>query len=100
MTTTTPYLWLRGRVGNLVYQRTAPGHGNVADDPTHTLQVRRYVPHNASASPAQLACRAKFRAGMIEYHNLPQQQKDDLNTYGARSGHSGVNVFMSIKLRS
>jgi hypothetical protein len=94
------YLNLRGRVGNLVYQRTAPGHGNIPDDPTRTLQVHAYVPHNYSHTAAQLACREKFRQGMLAWHELTPAQKKDFNTYGSQSGLSGINVFMSIKLRS
>ncbi|HEY6022156.1 MAG TPA: hypothetical protein VIY48_20495 [Candidatus Paceibacterota bacterium] len=92
-------LSFRGRFGDKVYQRTAPGHGNVPDDPTRTLQVRAYVAHNYSHSPAQLACRAKFRNAMAVYATLSDAQKKDLQDYANRSGISGMNLFMSIEMR-
>ena len=93
-------LRIYGKIGNLVYQRTAPGLGNVPGDETRTLQVHAYVPNNTSRSPAQLACRDNFRAGMLAWHALPPEQRADLNAYASRSALSGMNVFLSIQLRS
>jgi len=94
------YLNIRGRVGNLVYQRTAQGCGNVPGDKTRRLQIHAYVPHNTSHSQAQLACREKFRASMLTWHTLSENQKKDFSRAAARGGWSGLNLFMSIKMRS
>lgn len=92
-------LRITGRIGNLVYQRTAPGLGNVAGDPTRTLQVHAYVPHNTSHSPAQLACRARFRNQMAAWHALSDEQRADFNRAASSSAISGMNFFLSIRLR-
>jgi len=98
--TTLFSLNVRGRIGNVVYQKTAPGCGNIPGDKTRTLQVHTYVPHNYSNSPAQLACREKFRAGMLAWHALTPSERADFNHYASKSALSGMNVFLSIQLRS
>jgi hypothetical protein len=93
-------LKVTGRLGNVVYQRTFAGGGNVPEDPTRRLQVHAYRPHNLSHSPAQLACRAKFRDSMTAWHALSYDQQKDFNRCASKKAISGMNMFLSIKLRS
>lgn len=84
-----------GKIGNMVYQKTAPGLGNVPGDTTGTLQMRAYVAHNTSNTPAQAARRNKFREAMAAWAALsPEQKQQYKNAAAARALH-GVNLFTS-----
>ncbi len=88
-----------GKVGAVVYQRVKPGLGNVASDPSMTLQVRRHVPTNTSNTPAQQARRARFANAVAAWHALDTATKQDYNQRANRQRVTGYNLFISERLR-
>lgn len=93
-------LGILGKIGNLVYQRTQRGHGNVEGDPTRTLQVRRYVPTKPPGTPRQQAARARFRAAVAAWHALTPAQQKSYNRRASRRAVLGFNLFISEYMRS
>lgn len=93
-------LGVLGKVGDRVFQRVRPGLGNVAGDPTHSLQNRAYVPHNTSHTPAQLACRARFAAAVAAWHALSTEQQSSYTERAKSRAIAGFNLFVSEYLRS
>jgi hypothetical protein len=81
--------------GAYVLQRVAPGRGNVAADPTGSLQVRRYVLGTNPRTPAQLALRARVRQGNVAWHALTPTEKADWTPKGAGRRITGYNAFIS-----
>lgn len=55
-----------------VYQRVAPGAGNIAGDPTRSHQRRRYVIPADPRTVPQLARRHLFKLAVIAYHVTPE----------------------------
>ena len=84
-----------GRLGDVVYQRVKPGLGNVAEDPTRSLQVRRYVPNHPGNSPAQAVQRSKFAGATAAWRALTAEQKMAWNDDAKGRGVSGWNLFIS-----
>lgn len=93
----TPYntMSILGKIDGRVYQRTAPGHGNVAGDPLRILQNRAYVPHNPSHTPAQQARRALFAAGVTAWHTTDAGTKERYRWAAGARGLTGFNLWMS-----
>lgn len=83
-----------------VFQRVAPGLGNVPEDPTRSLQKRRHVVPADPKTPAQLARRSRFAAGVAAWHALDSNSKRYWRALGARLGISGINAFMRAFLRA
>jgi hypothetical protein len=88
------YLTITGKLGNLVYQKTAAGFGNVPGDTTGRLQVKLYKPTNPSSTPAQLASRQKFRNAVAAYRTLSPEALHALKIIGAKRGITGYNLFL------
>jgi len=93
-------LTITGKLGAFVYQRTAPGLGNVPGDTTGRLQVRAYVAHNHSKTPAQLACRERFRAAMQAWRALTPEQCTAYADRASRAGVAPMNYFISLQMMS
>jgi hypothetical protein len=85
--------------GQYVLQRVKAGHGNVASDPTGTLQVRAYVTGTNPRTPAQLALRARVRAGNVAWHALTDAEKAEWKPEGEARRITGYNAFISAFLR-
>lgn len=88
-----------GKLGSRVYQRVAPGQGNVATDPSGTLQDRAHVPHNLSNTPAQAARRSRFQAAALAWQTLDQNTKQEYNSRANARGITGYNLFISERMR-
>lgn len=54
--------------GKYVFQRVAPGRGNVPGRPRADLQLRRHVIPADPETPAQIARRDLFRAAVERWH--------------------------------
>jgi len=88
-----------GRIGNRVYQRTAPGQGNVLSDPSRTLQNRAYVPHTTSNTPAQQVRRNSFKAAALSWKTQTPEVQADYNTRANARGLTGYNLWISTQMR-
>lgn len=87
-------LHVTGRIGNVVYQYTKPGSGNVPGDPTHRLLVYPYRPHNTSHTPAQQAQRNRFRAAATAWDNASDATKAAYRQDAKRYRITGYNLFI------
>jgi len=92
-------LGILGKIGNVVYQRTQRGHGNVEGDPTRTLQVRRYVATKPPGTPHQQEHRARFRAAVHAWHALTPEQQKSYKQRASRRAILGFNLFISEYMR-
>jgi hypothetical protein len=92
-------LQILGRIGDYVYQRVRPGTGNVPDDPTGSLQLRRHVPTSTSNTPAQQITRTRFAAATAAWHQLEPADKHNWNAIGAKKRISGYNAYISMWIK-
>jgi hypothetical protein len=93
-------LGIIGRLGDRVFQRVAPGLGNIQGDASRTLQNRAYVKPTDRHTPAQLAQRMKMRDAVASWHTIDPDLKA---TYRARAkplNMTGFNLYISTYLRS
>lgn len=90
---------ITGKLGAYVYQRVAPGLGNVPDIPSADLQKRLWVKSPKTSSPALDANRAKFAAGVTAWRNASAETIAQFEQYGSDHGLSGYNAFISWWLR-
>lgn len=58
-----------------VFQRVAPGAGNLTERPGLDLQMRRHVIPVDPMTPAQLARRALMAAAVARWHATPPQDR-------------------------
>lgn len=84
--------------GRYVYQLTAYGKGNVPDDPTGRLQLRRWVMPADPRTPAQVAHRAAFAAAVAAWQSMPQEARDSWRIPGKARNLPAYNAFLSAYL--
>lgn len=89
-----------GKIGTRVYQRTAPGKGNISNGGRFDLQNRAHVAHANPNTPAQQAVRAKFRAGVAAWQAMPSEDKTYWKIEAHKIGLSGFNLFVSNHLKA
>lgn len=82
-----------------VLQRVAPGLGNVASDPTASLQIRRHVIPADARSPAQLALRQRVQQANRGWRLLTLAERADWKKAGARRKIPGYNAYVSAWLK-
>lgn len=85
--------------GTYVLQRVKAGLGNVASDPTGTLQVRLHVLPVDARSPAQLARRDRVRHANAAWHALTPAEVAYWKKRGASRHITGYNAYVSAWLR-
>lgn len=84
--------------GRYVYQRTAPGWGNVTADPTHRTQVRVWRPTpNPNTIPQQLV-RARLRAAVSAWRAMSPAEHETWRVAGQRDGRPGYHQYMHAAL--
>lgn len=93
-------LTFRGKIGNLIYQKTAPVFANVPGDTTGTLQVRTYNPINTSNTPAQQINRARFALAVAAFRLADAATLAAFKERGAKHGLTAYNAFISDWLRN
>lgn len=86
--------------GKYVYQRVAPGLGNVEGVPLDNLQLRAYVIPADPKTPAQLARRNLFSLAVSGWHSLTEEQRWAWRDAGARRNISSFNAYISAYLRA
>ena len=86
--------------GCYVYQRTSHGNGNIPDDPTHRLQLRRWVKPADPMTPAQLARRALMAAAVAAWQALTTDQRAAWRAAGKQRRIPAYNAFISAYLRA
>jgi len=84
----------RGKLGLRVFQKTAPGRGNIPGDRTRSLQNRAYVIPFDPATPAQLARRAAFAAAVAAWHALSPPERAEYDARAKRMAISGFNLYL------
>ena len=62
--------------GKYVFQRVAPGKGNIAGRPAWDLQLRAHVIPVDPQTPAQVARRDHFRAAVAFWHASTAQDRE------------------------
>lgn len=83
----------------VVYQRVAPGLGNVDSDPTGTQQRRALVTPTDPRTPAQLARRAKMADAVAAWHAATPEQRAAYNDAARVRRITAFNAFVSAFLR-
>jgi len=79
-----------------VMQRVARGLGNIGKlNPRYDMQLRRYVKGTDPQTPAQLAWRAVFAAGVAGWRALSPAEKEEWNRRGRKRRMSGWNRYLS-----
>lgn len=86
--------------GAYVYQRTAPGKGNIPADPAHALQLRRHVVPFDPQTPAQMARRAAFAAAVAAWQDLTPEQRETWRQPGKARNLSPFNAYLSATLKN
>lgn len=69
----------------------------------YSIKEKFYFPGSVNPytpSAAQLACRAKFAAGVSAWQSLTDEQKAVYNIKGSKKGLPGFNVFLTKYLKS
>ncbi len=84
--------------GKYVFQRVAPGKGNIPSRPALDLQLRRHVVPPDPRTPAQLARRDKMRQAVLIWHGLSDAEKLEWKARGTARRISGFNAFVSAVL--
>lgn len=85
--------------GCYVYQRTAPGKGNIPTDPARALQLRAWVIPYDPRTPAQLAQRATMRAAVTAWQALPPPAREQWRDAGKNRGIPAYNAFLSAYMK-
>lgn len=86
--------------GTYVYQRTAPGLGNIPADPRKALQLRRHVIPTDPATPAQQQRRATLAAAVQAWHDLTPTARQAWAPQAKEAGLSIYNAFLSDYLKN
>lgn len=73
-----------------VFQRTAPGKGNIAGFGLFDRQMRRHIIPLDPMTPAQLARRALMAAAVARWHASTPQDKD---TWKINAQNRSITVF-------
>lgn len=84
-----------GQFVRVVYQRARRGHGHYPHSETRDLLRRRYVVPATSAAPASVACRARFRAAVAEWHTMDAAARAPFEEIGAARQITGFNAWVS-----
>jgi hypothetical protein len=92
-------LWLPdpdhpGRQIRKVAQLTAYGKGNVPGSPHRRQQIRAHVIPYDPATPAQLACRARFADAMNAWHTTDDTTQRDWTNRAKRLKIGGMHLFI------
>jgi hypothetical protein len=86
-------------LGKYVYQRVAPGLGNVTSDPTRSLQLRAHVTPTDPSTAPQLARRALFSQAVAAWQALSPSEKDTWRPEAAKRGLPAYQFFLSRHIR-
>jgi hypothetical protein len=86
--------------GRYVYQRTAPGLGNITTDQTGRSQVRAHVFPANPRTAAQLAHRGRIAAAVRAWHALSPEQQKQYQPAAAKQGLSAYHVFIAEYVRT
>jgi hypothetical protein len=87
-------------LGKYVYQRVQPGLGNVASDPSKSLQLRAHtIPTDPQTAP-QLARRAVFSNAVAAWQALSEAEKNSYAPEAAKRGLPAYQFFLSRYLRN
>jgi len=88
-------LAVRGRIGDLVYQRVRKGKGNIETRGHYDLQLRTRGGWTDARKPAQLQGRARIAAATAEYQKLTAEQRAQWKTRANRTTRTGYNLFVA-----
>ncbi len=86
--------------GCYVYQRTAPGKGNIPTDPARALQLRAWVIPADPRTPSQLAQRNTMREAVAAWQAMPQPARDAWRAQGLARNLPAYNAFLSAYMRA
>lgn len=86
--------------GCYVYQRTAPGKGNIPTDPQRALQLRAWVIPFDPHTPAQVAQRATMRDGVAAWQALTPEAKAAWRAAGLARNLPAYNAFLSAYMKA
>lgn len=86
--------------GKYVFQRVAPGRGNVAGRPAWDLQLRAHVIPIDPMTPAQIARRDHFRAAVALWHASTNQDKEQWKKTAQNRSIPVFNACLSDLLRN
>ncbi len=81
--------------GKYVFQRVAPGKGNLPEFVGVNLQLRRHVIPLDPQTPAQLGRRALARAAVQRWRDTPEQGRQQWQPLAKRKSVSLFNACMS-----
>jgi hypothetical protein len=84
----------------IVYQRCAPGTGNVPGVPGRRLQRRAYHIPADPRTPMQLALRARFAAATAAWQALDPYDRQDWRDRASSRGPTGYMLFVSAYCRA
>jgi hypothetical protein len=86
--------------GAYVYQRTRAGWGNIPEDKSGRLQLRRWVRPYDPHTPAQIAQRARMAAGVAAWHALSPEARAAWRAAGKQRGIPAYNAFLSAHMKT
>lgn len=89
-----------GQFVRVVYQRTAPGLGNLPNSGKFDRQRRRHVVPHDPQTPAQVARRAKMAAAVLAWQAMTPQNRSAWTTPAAARNITPFNAFVSNFLRT
>lgn len=84
----------------VVYQKVAPGLGNLLGDGTYNHQRRRWVIPADPRTPAQLARRAKFALAVLTWRTLTANDKAAWQARGRNRGLPAYQAFLSAYMKA
>lgn len=91
---------IRGKIGNLVYQRVKKGAGNIPLPGDYDLQLRTEVPRTDAQSPLQLLYRARLAAATLAYQALSPVERETWKAAAHGTAATGYNLFVRDFCRS
>lgn len=83
----------------VVYQKVAPGKGNLPGTGDYAYQRRRHVIPADPRTPAQVARRATFAAAVTEWQAMTDDQRRAWRAAAAGLAISGYNLYISHRTR-
>lgn len=88
-----------GQTVRVVYQRVAPGLGNIADHPAGALQRRAHVIPYDPKTPAQVARRQRFAAAVAAWRALDPENRSDWTAAARSRNITPFNAFVSAYMK-
>lgn len=84
--------------GRYVFQKVAPGLGNLPGAPLGDRQMRAYVIPVDPQTPAQLARRAAFAAAVASWHAATPEQRETVRPLADRRRISLFNAWIATQI--